>query len=261
MKGNYTMIFSTTEKIGQFLPNMFELVKEKEDSSLQYFYVTKEVYDAALRLKYAANNAMSEMLQQLQYVQDDFMIRAEALLPDPLHILAPFTFLCEMPCDAGDDFIVTSIAFISTMIGNLYDFTFLPYQTRQAIKFPKVSVEQFINQQRVIMNSYRNSYSGGSFVGTGKVTGSGQAVLSTEVDENGEHVDIVEPLDVDDFFASIPGWDDPIDTVSSSMSSTLTESSVSADSRSVESSTSSSVIKEEKSEADMILDIMNKYSK
>lgn len=255
------MIFSTTEKIGQFLPNMFELVKEKEDGSLQYFYVTKEVYDAALRLKYAANNAMSEMLQQLQYVQDDFMIRAEALLPDPLHILAPFTFLCEIPYDAEDDFIVTSIAFISTMIGNLYDFTFLPYQTRQAIKFPKVSVEQFINQQRVIMNSYRNSYSGGSFVGTGKVTGSGQAVLSTEVDENGEYVDIVEPLDVDDFFASIPGWDDPVDSVSSSASSMSTESSESVHSSSAEFSSSSSVHNEVKSEADMILDIMNKYSK
>ena len=255
------MIFSTPEKIGQFLPNMFELVKEKEDGSLQYFYVTKEVYDAALRLKYAANNVMSEMLTQLQYAQDDFMVRAESLLPDPLHILAPFTFLCEMPYDADDDFVVTSIAFISTMIGNLYDFTFLPYQTRQAIKFPKVSVEQFINQQRVIMNSYRNSYSGGSFVGTGKVTGSGQAVLATEVDENGEHVDIVEPLDVDDFLASIPGWDDPVDTVSSTSSSISSESSATTYNSYAEANSSSAVVKEEKSEADMILDIMNKYSK
>ena len=55
------MIFNTTEKIGQFLPGMFELVKEREDGLLHYFYVTKEVYDAALRLKYAANDNMSEI--------------------------------------------------------------------------------------------------------------------------------------------------------------------------------------------------------
>lgn len=260
MKGNYIMIFSTTEKIGQFLPNMFELVKEREDGTLHCFYVTKEVYDAALRLKYAANDNMSEMLEQLQYTQDDFMQRAIKLLPDPLHILAPFTFLCDIPSDAKDDFILSSLAFISTMIGNLYDFTFLPYQTRQAIKFPKVSVTQFINQQAVIINSYRNSYSGGSFVGTGKVNGSGQAVLATEVDEDGETVEIVEALDVDDFLASIPGWDDPIDDGSTLSSGNASSSSAESSSFSTGPAVGENV-KEETNELDAINSILIKYSK
>jgi hypothetical protein len=254
------MIFNTTGKIGQFLPGMFELVKEREDGLLHYFYVTKEVYDAALRLKYAANDNISEMLEQLQYTQDDFMQRVEKLLPDPLHILAPFTFLCDTPFDAEDDFILSSLAFITTMIGNLYDFTFLPYQTRQGIKFPKVSVDQFINQQAVIMNSYRNSYSGGSFVGTGKVNGSGQAVLATEVDEDGETVEIVEALDVDDFFASIPGWNDPVDD-GSSLSSGNNSSSTTETSSTSSGPAVGENVKEESNEFDAINSILSKYSK
>ena len=244
------MIFNTTEKIGQFLPGMFELVKEREDGLLHYFYVTKEVYDTALRLKYAANDNMSEMLEQLQYTQDDFMQRVEKLLPDPLHILAPFTFLCDIPAEAV----------ITTMIGNLYDFTFLPYQTRQGIKFPKVSVDQFINQQAVIMNSYRNSYSGGSFVGTGKFNGSGQAVLATEVDEDGETVEIVEALDVDDFFASIPGWNDPVDDGSSLSSGNTSSSTIETSSISSGPAVGENV-KEESNEFDAINSILSKYSK
>jgi hypothetical protein len=80
------------------------------------------------------------------------------------------------------------------------------------------------------------------------------------VDENGETVEIVEALDVDDFFASIPGWNDPVDD-GSSLSSGNNSSSTTETSSTSSGPAVGENVKEESNEFDAINSILSKYSK